>query len=95
MMKNNPVKEFFKKNKPKYGIPEATIFPHMPEVKKSKFFGGMEMELKKCPFCKGNAGIIDIGYVNIFTVKCYICGAEGPSSSSKDIAIKKWNRRAK
>lgn len=94
-MKNNPVKEFFKKKKPKYGIPETTIFIPMPEVKKSKFLGGMEMELKKCPFCGGNAEIFDIEYVNIFAVKCYICGAEGPSSNSKDIAKKKWNRRTK
>ena len=51
-------------------------------------------ELKPCPFCKNSDDDMlfvwtDIDYTKY--VFCNRCGAQGPRTSSKEGAIKKWN----
>ena len=49
-------------------------------------------ELRKCPFCGGEARII--GAVGtVFWVKCTECGAETQSEITKQRAAERWNRR--
>lgn len=52
-----------------------------------------DIQLKKCPFCGGEARII--GAVGtVFWVKCTECGAETQSEITKQRAAERWNRRA-
>ena len=55
-----------------------------------------EPKLKPCPFCGGEAKLINIlnYYGDIYWVKCEECNAETPSDFEKDEAIAAWNRRA-
>lgn len=48
-------------------------------------------ELKKCPFCGGEAEIA--GY-KIFWVICKECTAETKGFDTREEAIEAWNRRA-
>lgn len=52
-------------------------------------------ELKKCPFCGGEAHIVKLGenYLS-FYVECKKCCAESSAFSAKGHAIEAWNRRA-
>ena len=69
--------------------------------------GGMQMTntatLKPCPFCEVYGALIckqdermvvDHNGPRDFKVHCLACGAIGPNSSSKMMAIQKWNTRA-
>jgi Lar family restriction alleviation protein len=47
-------------------------------------------ELKKCPFCGGEAKIV--GY-SLFWIVCKECFAETDAFDTKIEAIKAWNRR--
>ena len=50
-------------------------------------------ELRKCPFCGGEARIIgSVG--TVFWVKCKECGAETHGEITKQRATEMWNRRA-
>lgn len=50
------------------------------------------MELKPCPFCGGKA---DIGeqYDGLYFVICTACLSSSPSSKSKELVERHWNRR--
>lgn len=52
----------------------------------------MTEELKPCPFCGGEPGMVQQTKVN-WAVMCHVCGAEGGWSKPSD-AIALWNRRA-
>lgn len=47
-------------------------------------------ELKKCPFCGGEAEIVEY---TIFWVTCKECAAETKDFDTKEEAIEAWNRR--
>ena len=50
----------------------------------------MSEKLKPCPFCGGDARLLDgLGEYWVFCV----CRSSGPLCSSKDEAIRKWNTR--
>jgi Lar family restriction alleviation protein len=49
------------------------------------------MELKRCPFCGGNADVYEAGQLR--WVHCHGCGAESDECTSDDAAIAAWNRR--
>ena len=49
-------------------------------------------ELLPCPFCGGEAGVMQQSKVN-WAVMCHVCGAEGGWGNATD-AIEQWNRRA-
>lgn len=57
--------------------------------------------LKPCPFCNGY-GVVrkrtwEISYFDdgiAFFVACELCGARGQEKSTRDVAIRAWNRRA-
>lgn len=59
------------------------------ELKRAKLKKKME-ELKKCPFCGGEAKIV--GY-SLFWIVCEECLAETAGFATKEEAIKAWNRR--
>ncbi len=44
---------------------------------------------KVCPFCGSEKWEIAVGYF----VYCIECAAEGPTGSTKEEAIEKWNER--
>lgn len=48
-------------------------------------------EIKRCPFCGGNAVIQGI---TVVWVKCLECGAETTGFRDEEEAIDAWNRRA-
>ena len=51
---------------------------------------------KTCPFC-GNTedfDVVDLSVGDQWTVVC-VCGANGPTASTKEEAAKLWNTRAK
>lgn len=51
-------------------------------------------ELKKCPFCGGEAELIELSNRDYY-VQCRKCKAEqGKVYRAKQTAIKAWNRRA-
>ena len=56
------------------------------------------IELKKCPFCDGEAQVLHGGLAFMAAVECKDCGARVDVVSEKDdpvlLAIMKWNRRA-
>ena len=55
------------------------------------------MELKRCPFCDGEAGIVKTNKMKTgekFVVGCMFCGVELPFTyGSEEEATKKWNTR--
>lgn len=57
----------------------------------------MEIELKQCPFCGGEAELIGLkdfnGKVIIASVACESCGASTNNYASEKEAIEAWNSR--
>jgi Lar family restriction alleviation protein len=53
----------------------------------------MSEELKKCPFCGGEAAMRHLENVSFYVV-CTKCNAGIETYSDKDAAIAAWNRRA-
>lgn len=54
----------------------------------------MNSELKPCPFCGGEAGlVIDEPFKGFTFVECHECGSRGSISKERQ-AIKAWNTRA-
>ena len=54
------------------------------------------IDLKRCPFCSGYAGIrreLFAGEIECFYVSCRICGARGQICNTEEDAVKKWNTR--
>jgi len=54
-------------------------------------------ELKKCPFCSGEAVIRNGNFSFMATIACLDCGAEVRVISEENAvekAVEKWNRRA-
>lgn len=67
---------------------------------KLNYWREIEMaELKPCPFCGGNATVVEhiyYGFQNKYGVVCLECYAEtGQFMCSKDLAEDAWNRRAR
>lgn len=55
----------------------------------------METELKPCPFCGGKAMMIVLPYARKRFVKCENqCCEQNAIYSTREEAIKAWNRRA-
>lgn len=52
------------------------------------------IELKKCPFCGGEAKLNDVDHGILFFVSCKNCGAATFAANKSSIAEKSWNRRA-
>ena len=50
-------------------------------------------KLKPCPFCGGEAVLLEIPYGRLQAVRCNECGAVIRSAPSISFAIKAWNRR--
>lgn len=50
-----------------------------------------EVKLKPCPFCGGEAGIIDI--YGKYAVSCKECNAKAETAGTMDGAAKAWNKR--
>lgn len=53
----------------------------------------MEYELKPCPFCGGEAKVVDQFYVSARYVICEHCGATSSWCLTNEQAVKSWNRR--
>lgn len=57
-------------------------------------------ELKRCPFCNGNAAIAQREvysrgrFVDLWYVKCKVCKAGTNLFSDEDAAVYAWNMRA-
>ena len=54
----------------------------------------MSKELKKCPFCGGQAKLIDDDGLP-YDVNCIECGAGSPAFMTPELAIEAWNNRYK
>lgn len=61
-------------------------------------------ELKPCPFCGGEAELFEIYHYNdsltLFQAGCEACGihfrgCRDTKAEARQVAIEKWNRRAK
>lgn len=50
-------------------------------------------ELRECPFCGGEAELLDYPEVEAYCVACLECGVETLFYSSKEKVIKDWNTR--
>lgn len=50
-------------------------------------------ELKPCPFCGGEAELVEVKWEEWFWVYCKRCSAETDAFASKEKAIGAWNRR--
>ena len=50
-------------------------------------------ELLPCPFCGGEAEVLDYPEVKAYCVACLECGVETLIYSSKEKVIKNWNTR--
>lgn len=51
-------------------------------------------ELKKCPFCGGEAKIYKLfDYVSKYRVECMNCDMCSPNQNKSEEAMKAWNRR--
>jgi Lar family restriction alleviation protein len=48
--------------------------------------------MKPCPFCKGDELRVGDKGTEVF-IYCYICGARGPTATTKAAAIEKWDTR--
>ena len=57
---------------------------------------GMKMtELKPCPFCGGEAGIMRYNHIKkVSFCFCTSCKAKMPNMLTREEAIEAWNRRA-
>lgn len=54
-----------------------------------------EIKLKPCPFCGSRSVYVEqIGSGGYFNICCGNCLANVPLSSSREIAVYAWNRRA-
>lgn len=55
-------------------------------------------ELKKCPFCGGEAEIVDIkgreSALHVFDIYCMECGVNIEKSDCLEDAVDRWNERA-
>ena len=51
-------------------------------------------ELKKCPFCWGEAKFYHLGGNKLEMVVCTVCKAHSALCWSEEEAIEAWNRRA-
>jgi len=51
----------------------------------------IKSELKSCPFCGGEAVMLEIGFY--WWVRCRSCEAESKLSNTEGEAITAWNRR--
>lgn len=52
------------------------------------------MELRRCPFCGGQATLFKIaGLGDSWQVMCDSCTAETESGWSEELAVEAWNRR--
>ena len=51
-------------------------------------------ELKKCPFCGGEASIIRYHHIKAAYCYCAVCKVRMPNSLTSEEAIEAWNRRA-
>lgn len=56
------------------------------------------IELRHCPFCGGDAELIQVysfsPYKDVFyTVQCKNCGCNSGNNKLKRNSVKKWNRR--
>lgn len=53
-------------------------------------------QMERCPFCKGD--LVNISQPDSeeppYWVHCYNCGADGPLSDTRELAIEAWNRSA-
>ena len=58
----------------------------------------IELELKRCPFCNGEAEVRNGNFPFMATVACVDCGAEvrviSEGNDAVEKAIEKWNRRS-
>jgi len=70
---------------------KGSIVPHARAAARNMDAIGMDerQNLKPCPFCGDDQPVLLYS-----AVRCRICGAVGPFSSSDDQAIEKWNTRA-
>ena len=50
-------------------------------------------ELKPCPFCGGDAKIVDVEDLKGFFALCKHCNASTRIFYSEEVAIEAWNRR--
>lgn len=56
----------------------------------------MVNELKPCPFCGGEAGIMICDYIKHQSFCfCTVCKVRMPNMLTREEAIEAWNRRAK
>ena len=64
----------------------------------------MEFELKRCPFCGGRAGRMDVTYEfrmfcpdnkkdHFYIIECFDCFARTRPYSTIDLAIEAWEKR--
>ncbi len=53
------------------------------------------IKLLKCPFCGGKGELQESGVPQFWHVFCLGCHIHGPTLSTKNLAVKAWNRRAK
>ncbi len=51
------------------------------------------MKLKRCPFC--GSPQLEMSGTSVCWVSCSNCQAEAPPKSTKEEAVKAWNRRKK
>jgi Lar family restriction alleviation protein len=57
-----------------------------------------EIELDRCPFCGGEARVLNGNFSFMASVECYDCGANVRAIDEEDavsMAIDKWNKRVK
>ena len=52
-------------------------------------------EVELCPFCGGNASVIEVLNYDATAVRCNDCHAQSGNYDTKEDAIAAWNRRAK
>ena len=52
-------------------------------------------DIKRCPFCRGNAEVTEIEVSDQlrYAVFCGACGSEGPVGKLSKEAVLRWNRR--
>ena len=53
----------------------------------------MENELKPCPFCGGEAGIMRYHHIKAAFCFCTVCKVRMPNMLTREEAIEAWNRR--
>ena len=50
-------------------------------------------ELKKCPFCGGEAEVHQTYSIDVYWCKCNDCNAETEPANTEEDAVEAWNRR--